>query len=498
MRALIYCRVSTKEQTQNLSIPVQRTACRAYCAQHGLSVAREFIEQGESAKTADRTQLKALLAYCVENRGQIAALVVYNLSRFSRDRLHHVLLRAQLQKLGVTLRSVMEPIDDTSTGRLMEGIVATFAQFDNDVKAERTTAGMRAALELGRFTFKAPLGYLNAGPKCSPSLVPDPARSELLRFAFAEVAAGGEVADVLRQVTAAGLKSHKGKPVSLQTFRTLLKNSVFIGRVHVPKWGVSRPGDFEGIVGEAVFRRVQQRLVPGTKSTRHVRDRDDFPLRRFLTCVRCQRAISGSWSKGRNGRYAYYHCPKCRGVRCRRETTEAAFLAHLEALKPAGAYLRLFRAVVVDVWRAEQDKARDLRKLRTARVAELQERLERLEEAFIYARSISQTVYQKQRDRVQQELTDAELHLDEARAQQWDVEGIVAFAEHLIANLAALWLDANLQQRQAIQRSIFPEGLPFDGHRFGTALTSLLFNGLQAVSSEKNDMASPTGFEPVF
>lgn len=246
------------------------------------------------------------------------------------------------------------------------------------------------------------------------------------------------------------------------------------------------------------FRRVQQHLTPGTKPTRHVRDRDDFPLRRFLTCARCQRAISGSWSKGRNGRYAYYHCPKCRGVRCRRETTEATFLAHLEALKPAGAYLRLFRAVVVDVWRAEQDKARDLRKLRTARVAELQERPERLEEAFIYARSISQAVNQKQGDRVQQELTDAELHLDEARAQQWDVEGIVAFAEHLIANLAALWLDANLQQRQAIQRSIFPEGLPFDGQQFGTAATCLAFKHLRDSEPVAEDLASPTGFEPVF
>jgi DNA invertase Pin-like site-specific DNA recombinase len=43
-----------------------------------------------------------------------------------------------------------EPIDDTSTGKLMEGVLAAFAQFDNDVRSDRTRAGMKAALELGR------------------------------------------------------------------------------------------------------------------------------------------------------------------------------------------------------------------------------------------------------------------------------------------------------------------------------------------------------------
>jgi DNA invertase Pin-like site-specific DNA recombinase len=48
----------------------------------------------------------------------------------------------------------------------MEGVLAAFARFDNDVRSERIRAGMRAALEQGRRTFVPPLGYLNA-PKWS-------------------------------------------------------------------------------------------------------------------------------------------------------------------------------------------------------------------------------------------------------------------------------------------------------------------------------------------
>jgi DNA invertase Pin-like site-specific DNA recombinase len=52
MRAVVYCRVSTKDQVQNLSLPTQEKACIEYCHRHGYDVDRVFIEQGESAKTA--------------------------------------------------------------------------------------------------------------------------------------------------------------------------------------------------------------------------------------------------------------------------------------------------------------------------------------------------------------------------------------------------------------------------------------------------------------
>jgi hypothetical protein len=97
-------------------------------------------------------------------------------TRFAREKYDHFALRAHLTSLGISLRSATEPIDDTSTGKLMEGVLAAFAQFDNDVRSDRTRAGMRAALELGRWTFPAPLGYLNAPKWSSASLVHDPER----------------------------------------------------------------------------------------------------------------------------------------------------------------------------------------------------------------------------------------------------------------------------------------------------------------------------------
>jgi len=121
-------------------------------------VLARFREEGESAKSADRTELQNLLQYCRLNKGRVQFVVVFNLTRFAREKYDHFALRAHLKSLGISLRSATEPIDDTSTGKLMEGVLAAFAQFDNDVRSERTRGGMKAALELGRWTFLAPLG----------------------------------------------------------------------------------------------------------------------------------------------------------------------------------------------------------------------------------------------------------------------------------------------------------------------------------------------------
>src|SRR5438093_5535904 len=230
--AVIYVRVSTKEQTENLSLPTQVRACEEYCRRQGYEILERFHEEGESAKTTDRSQLQALLKYCRTNKGRVQFVVVFNLTRFAREKYDHFALRAHLTSLGISLRSATEPIDDTSTGRLMEGVLAAFAQFDNDVRSERTRGGMRAALELGRWTFLAPLGYMNAPRSTGKSLIPDPERAPLVKRAFQDFATGRFTKDEVRKnAIALGLTTRRGKPVPSQTFDAMLRNHVYIGRI---------------------------------------------------------------------------------------------------------------------------------------------------------------------------------------------------------------------------------------------------------------------------
>ena len=208
---MISVRVSTKEQTENLSLPTQLRMCEQYCRREGFEVLDRFKEEGESAKTTDRTELQKLLKYCRMHKGKVHFVVVYNLTRFAREKYDRFALRAHLKSLGISLRSATEPIDDTSAGKLMEGVLAAFAQFDNDVRSDRTRAGMRAALDLGRWTFPAPLGYLNAPKWSGKSLVPDPERASLVREMFEEYATGRFAKqEVLARITERGLRTRRG------------------------------------------------------------------------------------------------------------------------------------------------------------------------------------------------------------------------------------------------------------------------------------------------
>ncbi|WP_413933494.1 recombinase family protein [Nitrospira sp. BLG_1] len=246
IRVVIYTRVSTKEQTKNLSLQTQKKACTEYCLNHGYEVDRIFVDEGESAKTTARPEFRNLMEYCRVNRGKLEAVVVYNLSRFSRNTGDHLTIRALLTSYRITLRSVIEPTDDTPSGKMMETMISAIAQYENDVKAERTKAGMKAAKECGRWTFQAPIGYLNASdPMGKPTLTVDPVRGPLIKKAFELYATGAYSRnEVLRKVSDLGLLTRGGKRVSAQTFSKILRNRLYAGWIELPQWGEATRGNF--------------------------------------------------------------------------------------------------------------------------------------------------------------------------------------------------------------------------------------------------------------
>jgi site-specific DNA recombinase len=502
MKAIIYCRVSTKEQTSNLSLPTQRKSCVEYCQKHGYSVDAIFTEEGESAKTADRPEFLKLLAYCRQKKGTIQALVVYSISRFARNSYDFHAVKGSLSKLGITLRYVTEQTDDTSTGKLMEGILAAFAQFDNDVRAERTVAGMKEAQERGRWTFQAPLGYLTSkGISDGFSIVPDPERAALVKKAF-ELYATGRYSkeELLRLVSNLGLRTRKGRSVSAQSFDKLLRNPLYAGWIVVRRWGEPKRGSFEPLVSEELFNCVQRVITGKTKSlVPHVRNHPDFPLRQSVRCGICNKPLTGSWSKGRNKRYAYYCCPAryCRAVKMRKENFEKLFVELLGRLNPLPEYLKLFKAILLEVWREKQAES-------VVQIAAIKDRLKKIEwqkqqliDAFLYRRDINKAIFDEQMFRLKEDTDLAEMELHQLRLEELDVEALLDFSHHVLLSAGPLWMEASLAQKQKLQKVLFPEGLSFSEGNFRTAKTALIFQLLQTSNSEKATLVSPTGFEPV-
>jgi site-specific DNA recombinase len=509
LRAVLYCRVSTVEQTQNLSLPTQEKACRDYCARNGYEVDRVFIDAGESAKSTDRPEFLRLLTYCREQRGKLHAVVVYALTRFSRQQADHHAITTLLRGLGISLRSVTEPIDESPSGRLMEGILAAMAQFDNDARAERTVAGMKAAIDRGRWVWRAPIGYLNGAVRSGPSLVPDPARAPAVREAFALAAAGIRGRTLLQRLEAMGLRTRQGNPLTSTTLYSVLQNRVYVGYVRSAGWSCEVRGDFEPLVDEDTFGRVQRELVTAPTSTRAIArhlNHPDFPLRRFARCGTCDRPLTGGWSKGNGGKYAYYQCQRgC--TRTPAPVLEARFLALLDRLRPHAGYWDLFKAGILVAWEESRQSRSAARVELQRQVAALEKQSARLDQAFIFERSIDTETYQAQRDRVREQLTIARIELTDASERERSIEDDLAYVGSVLSTASVLWTDAaSVEARQRLQWTLFPLGVTVtatsgsiskDGHTVIepqiAAVSCLEFFELPSSSTSDASMASLTG-----
>jgi hypothetical protein len=78
-----------------------------------------------------------------------------------------------------------------------------------------------------------------------------------------------------------------------------------------------------------------------------------------------------------------------------------------------------------------------------------------------------------------------------------DVEGILASAERVLPRASDLWVQASLDQRQRFQQLFFPDGIAFDGNRFGTGATAPVFSYLREIRTENEGLVDQTGIEPV-
>ena len=170
----------------------------------------------------------------------------------------------------------------------------------------------------------------------------------------------------------------------------------------------------------------------------------------------------------------------------------------LASLRPNPEFLGLFKAIVLDVWKQRRAQSGDLITELETKLADLRRREIVLEDAFVFDKRIDTQTYERRRDQTREDIALVRIELEDARIEEIDVEGLLGFAEHLLANAGRLWSEAPAEQKQRLQRVLFPEGLRLKDGRFGTAVTCLAFTQLPESTAFENDLASPPGFEPGF
>ena len=501
--AYVYVRVSTAEQVENFSLDTQERSCLEFCEREGLDVVRIFREEGESAKTANRPELRAMLNACATDgrRTGISTVVVFRVDRLARAVEDYAAISGALASQGIRVRSAGESFDDSPAGKLVENLLAAVAQFDNDARSARTIEGMKEALRRGRWVWPPPLGYTRNTGSTPVSMVIDVEVAPLIRHSFEAIATRRLTkVQALDEVTDLGLVSRRGKPLSPQAFGQLLTRPTYTGYIVKPEWGIEVQGDFEAIVEQELFRAVQDVLngrAPA-KSSR-VRDSPDFPLRRIVRCGHCSSPLTGSWSTGRSRSYPYYRCPKkgCGGSNVRKERLEELLVDRLREMSLRPEMMDLLGAVVKDAWNTRAQTSKAAREALTSRLRNVEKKRNALVDAYLDGRGIDQTTFERQTKRLDHDEAELQNRLDSVRPADAVPTRAIDLAQAMLVDLPRCWNRLEPQHRPHLIAALYPSGLTYEDGAIGTTQTPWWLATSVTNTRENEYLAARTGFEPV-
>ena len=314
----LYARVSSERQDVDLSVAAQLRALRDYAQKHGYLVAREYVDEAESGRIADRPQFQKMLDEATKPEAPFKEILVWKFSRFTRKREHAVAFKAMLRRRGVRVVSITEQADDTPTGKLLEAIIESVDEFYSENLAQEVLRGMREAATRGFWmTTYAPYGYkrvyVQDGIKKRPKLELNPPADAVVKRVFDMVVQGKSILDVTKTLNAEGIPITNGKKWLKTTIHTMLDHEAYTGTL---VWGakakdgappVRVENAHPAIVSKRDFQRARKLLASrAPKKMNPRRASSPYLLSGLVKCETCGKAMTAAEAK--SGRYTYYIC----------------------------------------------------------------------------------------------------------------------------------------------------------------------------------------------
>jgi site-specific DNA recombinase len=325
MKVVIYSRVSSDSQDVDLSISAQLRALRDYAQKHDHEVIREFVDEAESGRTASRPAFKEMIALAKTRQPAFEAILVWKLNRFARSRVDSITYKTLLKSKGIKVISINEPLDDSPSGQLLEGVIESVDEFYSTSLGQDIKRGMRENAQRGFFNgSRPPYGFnkmpVKDGAKTRYKLAPDPEGSiaiQTIRRIFDMALNDVGCKEIAKIVNREGFRTSTGRRWGKTTVHKVLTNEAYCGNL---VWG-GRPGHpairssdppvrvnnaWPAIIDIATFVRVQEKMSFKRPEATHPRTIPSFYLLSGLLFCSCGHAMIGRSAKSHQ--YYYYMC----------------------------------------------------------------------------------------------------------------------------------------------------------------------------------------------
>ena len=466
--AVIYLRVSTEEQVDNFSLDTQAEICKKEADRNNLKVIKIFREEGRSAKTiSGRPELVELLRFCKQNRKSLGAVIIYRLDRLSRQTSDYLSIRKILISNDIKLISASEPTGTSPTDTLLETIMASFAQHDNDVRSERTKNGMYARFKSGLISRRPPLGYIMNTDKIP---VEDPEAWHLMVQCWDLMATGTKgLREMTRIMDKMGLHTvHKGKKIKIrvQTIQKIFRSKFYAGILTSDTYNEEVQGQHKPMVSLEQFYKVQD-ILDGRCVSKNVsnlkkdRSNEVFPLRRVVKCAECGIGLTAGWSKGRSKRYPYYRCAGgCKTTSIRAEKLDEAVVSLLQSIQPKKECIELFTQYVLEEY---ERRLKNVIKAKNVADSEIQH-LKDMRKVLVEKNMIgiyTDEIFMEQNALIEKKLQKAHVAKSDSTIEKYDMQKLSKFMKETLNDLGATYKKSTVPQVRALLGSIFPSGIQY-------------------------------------
>lgn len=376
----LYCRVSTDEQArEGVSLEEQQERLKAYCRAMGWSdQVIVFVDDGFSAKSLDRPELKRLL-HAVKS-GVISRIMVTKLDRMSRRLLDLLNLIDLFQDYEVSFVSISESFDtNTPSGRLTLQVLGAVAEFERERIRERVYENMLHAASTGKWLTQSPYGY----DLVEKVLVINEREAQIVKRVYdLYLHEGLGYYSIAKRLNEEGIPSRQGKEWSIRAIKLMLTNPAYKGALVWNRKDSSKAQRKDKdeaewvivedclpvIIDKPEWERVQKRIgtttvAPRAKTSPHL-------LGGMLRCGNCGSGMSIGFSGSPNKRYRVYRCSAnknkgtCTSKQYKADDVEAWFKEGLSQLihEETGTFKLLYKESLLQNQRLQLEQ-----KIQTAR-----------------------------------------------------------------------------------------------------------------------------------
>lgn len=146
-RVATYRRVSTNEQATSLT--AQQTALNATVEARGWTLVAEFVDEGRTGSNMNRPALHDALDFV--KAGNADVLLVHKLDRLARSVGDFVAMTETARRNGFRIVCLDADVDTTTpVGEMVATVLASFAQMERRLIAQRTSEALQAKKAAGQ------------------------------------------------------------------------------------------------------------------------------------------------------------------------------------------------------------------------------------------------------------------------------------------------------------------------------------------------------------